>query len=90
MTPQTANLSVEERLAALEAAIAELRQRVPDTQPKNWVEEFSGSFQDEPEFEVVLAYGRAIRQGDYSVLDLIRCDRLCPYLGAIGATASSL
>jgi hypothetical protein len=33
------------------------------------VQQITGSFEDEPEFEVVLAYGRAIRQGDYSVLE---------------------
>jgi hypothetical protein len=35
---------------------------------KNWVEEASGSMRDIPEFDTVVAYGRAIRQGDYSGL----------------------
>jgi hypothetical protein len=30
---------------------------------------FTGSFKDEPAFEEVLAYGRAIRQGDESILE---------------------
>ncbi|MCU0548148.1 MAG: hypothetical protein MUC48_02255 [Leptolyngbya sp. Prado105] len=70
-TSQTANLSIEERLAAMEAALAEIQKRLPESDAQNWVEKFSGSFEDEPEFEVVLAYGRAIRQGDYSVLEPI-------------------
>ncbi|BAU12622.1 hypothetical protein LEP3755_31530 [Leptolyngbya sp. NIES-3755] len=65
-----ANLSIEERVAALEAAVAQLQQ--PSSTPNfNWVEQFSGSFKDEPEFEAVLAYGRAIRQGDDSLLGLV-------------------
>jgi hypothetical protein len=35
---------------------------------RNWVEEASGSMRDIPEFDTVVAYGRAIRQGDYSGL----------------------
>jgi hypothetical protein len=66
MMSRTIGLSVEDRLAALEAAMAELQLRVQPTQTRDWVEEFSGSFQDEPEFDKVLAYGQAIRRGDYS------------------------
>jgi hypothetical protein len=71
MISQTENRSVEERLTALEMAIADIQHQLPASQSQNWVEEFSGSLEDEPEFEVVLAYGRAIRQGDYSVLEPI-------------------
>jgi hypothetical protein len=64
-----ANTSLEERLAAVEAAIlavsakqhAELQQ-VVTPQPTNWLQQITGSFKDEPAFEEVLAYGRAIRQ----------------------------
>lgn len=35
---------------------------------KSWVEEASGSMKDIPEFDAVVAYGSAIRQGDYSGL----------------------
>jgi hypothetical protein len=61
------NTSLEERLAAVEAAIAELQQ-VVTPQPTNWLQQITGSFKDEPAFEEVLAYGRAIRQGDESIL----------------------
>ncbi|MBW4513618.1 MAG: hypothetical protein KME11_00150 [Timaviella obliquedivisa GSE-PSE-MK23-08B] len=62
------NTSLEERLAAVEAAIAELQQ-VITPQPTNWLQPVTGSFKDEPAFEEVLAYGRAIRQGDESILE---------------------
>jgi hypothetical protein len=72
MAPHT---SLEERLAAVEAATlavsakqpAELQQ-VVTPQPTNWLQQITGSFKDEPAFEEVLAYGRAIRQGDESIL----------------------
>jgi hypothetical protein len=32
--------------------------------PKNWVEEISGSMKDVPEFDVAMAYGRAIRESE--------------------------
>lgn len=61
--------SFEERLAAVEAAITELRTQVATSQPTNWLHQITGSFKDEPAFEDVLAYGRAIRQGDESLLE---------------------
>jgi hypothetical protein len=39
-----------------------------DAQPQNWVEEASGSLKDVPEFDVAIAYGRAIRAENYSGL----------------------
>jgi hypothetical protein len=62
------NLSLEDRLAAVEAVIADLQQQIADPQPTNWLKQITGSFKDEPAFEEVLAYGRAIRQGDESIL----------------------
>ncbi|NES17519.1 MAG: hypothetical protein F6K41_00830 [Symploca sp. SIO3E6] len=63
------NTSLEERLAAVEAMIAELQKKIADPQPANWLQQITGSFKDEPAFEEVLAYGRAIRQGDESLLE---------------------
>jgi hypothetical protein len=63
------NSSLEERLAAVEAAITELRKQIAVSQPTNWLQQITGSFKDEPAFEEVLAYGRAIRQGDESLLE---------------------
>ena len=65
----SSNTSLEERLAAVEAAITELQKQVTTPQPTNWLQQITGSFKDEPAFEEVLAYGRAIRQGDESLLD---------------------
>ncbi len=63
------NTSLEERMAAVEAAIADLQKQLAHPNPKNWLEQITGSFKDEPAFEDVLAYGRALRQGDESVLE---------------------
>ncbi|MCL1463046.1 hypothetical protein [Argonema galeatum] len=60
----------EERMAAVEAAIAKLQKQVTNPQPTNWLQQITGSFKDEPAFDEVLAYGRAIRQGDESVKPL--------------------
>lgn len=65
----TTNSSLEKRLTAVEAALAELQKQVGISQPTNWLEQITGSFKDESAFEDVLAYGRAIRQGDESVLE---------------------
>jgi len=64
------NTSLEERLAVVEATIAELQKKIADPQPGNWLQQITGSFKDEPAFEEVLAYGRAIRQGDESLLEV--------------------
>ncbi len=64
------NTSLEEWLAAVEAAIAELQKQVTTPQSTNWLQQITGSFKDEPAFEEVLAYGRAIRQGDESILEV--------------------
>ena len=64
------NALLEERLAAVEAAIAELQQQVTISQPTNWLQQITGSFKDEPAFEEVLAYGQAIRKEDESNLEM--------------------
>ncbi|MCC5638565.1 hypothetical protein LC593_22570 [Nostoc sp. CHAB 5844] len=63
------NTSLEQRLAVVEAAIAELQKQIAPPQPTNWLQQITGSFKDEPAFEEVLAYGRAIRQGEESLLE---------------------
>jgi hypothetical protein len=63
------NTTVEERLAIVEAAIAELQKQIALYQQTNWLQNITGSFKDEPAFDEVLAYGRAIRQGDESLLE---------------------
>jgi hypothetical protein len=57
--------TIEERLADLEEAIAELRNHLLIQPPApDWLELVIGSFKDEPAFDEVLAYGRAIRKGE--------------------------
>lgn len=63
------NNSLEERLAAVEAAITELRSQLSNSQSTNWLQQITGSFKDEPAFDEVLAYGRAIRQADRPVTE---------------------
>jgi len=63
------NTSLEERLTAVEAAITELRKQASTPQTPHWLQQITGSFRDEPAFEEVLTYGRAIRQGDESLLE---------------------
>lgn len=63
------NTSVEQRLAAVEAAVVDLQKQLADSQSPNWLQQVTGSFKDEPAFEEVLAYGRAIRQADYPLAE---------------------
>jgi hypothetical protein len=57
------NIPIEQRLAAVEIAVAEL-QRLLVVQPAatDWLQRFDGAFKDEPAFDEVIAYGRAIRE----------------------------
>ena len=63
------NISVEQRLAAVEAAVVDLQKQLADSQSLNWLQQVTGSFKDEPAFEEVLAYGRAIRQADHPLAE---------------------
>jgi hypothetical protein len=57
--------TIEARLAALEAAVAELQRNQLIQRPAaDWLEQIIGSFKDEPAFDEVLAYGRAYRKGE--------------------------
>lgn len=63
----TSETLIEQRLAAVEAAIAEIQHRLDrdePVQPENWVERFRGSFKDDPFFAEIVAYGQAIRAAD--------------------------
>jgi len=60
-----ARASVEERLAVVEAELAELKQRLNGRTPSTtWLDRIAGSMRDEPEFAEVLRLGRAIRDAD--------------------------
>ncbi len=57
--------NVEQRLATLEKAVAEIQSQLK-THPvaPDWIERISGSMKDKPEFLEVLEYGRQFRQVD--------------------------
>ena len=54
---------IEQRLEAVEIAVSEL-QRLLIVQPPatDWLRRFDGAFKDEPAFDEVVAYGRAMRE----------------------------
>ncbi len=58
-----AGQTVEERLDALELALAEVQRRLPPA-AADWISRVTGSQKEEPAFEEVLEYGRTFRQAD--------------------------
>ena len=59
---------IEQRLAALELAVTELRRRLLAQPPAtDWLQRFDGAFADELAFEEVIAYGRAMREAQTPV-----------------------
>ena len=53
---------LEQRLRAVEEAVARLERRLPPE--GDWIARVTGSFRDEPAFDEVLEYGRAFRHAD--------------------------
>jgi hypothetical protein len=62
----TTDTTFEQRLLALEDAVAEIRRQLAASPPatSNWIERFRGAFADEPAFAEVVAYGLAFRESD--------------------------
>jgi hypothetical protein len=59
------DMSIEQRLTAVETAVAEIQRRLANETPvQNWLERFTGAFKDEPAFAEVVAHGRALRLAD--------------------------
>jgi hypothetical protein len=59
------NAVLEERLTAVERALAELKDHVyRSQQARPWFEKMIGSMKDYPEFAEVVKLGREIRKGD--------------------------
>ena len=52
---------LEQRLAAVESQLAELR-RQSGPPATNWIEEIAGTFENDPVFEEVVRYGREYRE----------------------------
>ena len=55
--------TLDQRMTAMEAAVLQDRMKARETAP-DWLDRVTGSMKDEPAFDDVLAYGRAIRQAD--------------------------
>ena len=56
---------LEQRLKALEQAVAELQQRLPaSSSPSSWLDKVVGSVTDDEAFLEALALGRAYRHAD--------------------------
>jgi hypothetical protein len=56
---------IEQRLAAVEAAVRELQRLLTiRAQEPNWLEKVTGSITDESAFLEALEYGRSFRQAD--------------------------
>lgn len=61
---------LEQRLTALEQAVARLQQRFAGVEvSSNWLERITGSISDEAAFQGALEYGRALRQADRPATD---------------------
>jgi hypothetical protein len=60
-----AKATLDQRMTAMEEAVSELQELMKARRPApDWLERVIGSMKDEPAFNDVLAYGRAIRQAD--------------------------
>lgn len=59
-----ANITLEERVAALEAELALLKkERTKEAQPKRpWWEEIRGTFKNDPAYEEAMRLGREFRE----------------------------
>jgi hypothetical protein len=63
-------VTLEKRMTVLEEAVRELREELTARKPApDWLDRVIGSMKDEPAFDEVVAYGRAIRQADRLVGD---------------------
>jgi hypothetical protein len=61
----TTEQMLENRLEAVENAVAEIKRQLAATPPApNWLERMAGSFKDEPAFEEVIRLGREFREAD--------------------------
>lgn len=63
--PQAHEEIIEQRLTAVEKAVGELQRQLANLPSgPHWLEQITGSFKDEPAFEEVLEFGRALRSAD--------------------------
>ena len=56
-------LTIEERLTAVEHELAELRRKTPtERDGKSWIERIAGTFRDDPDFDEIVRLGREFRK----------------------------
>ena len=60
----SAEKGIEERLLALESAVAGLQFRLSRTAGPDWIDKITGSITDDEAFREALEYGRAFRHAD--------------------------
>ena len=64
--------TLEERMAALESEMRELRESIKARNPApDWLERVIGSMKDEPAFDEVLAHGRVLTAYEHYALTLL-------------------
>ncbi len=57
-------LTLEERVERLERQLATISSRLSENSHKPWWEKIAGVFENDPDFEEILALGREIREQD--------------------------
>ena len=56
-------MTVEDRLTAVEQQLADLKRRLPSRNDgKSWVERIAGTFKDDPNFDQIVRLGREFRK----------------------------
>lgn len=55
-------LSVEERLSAVEQQLADLKRRITTNDGRSWIERIAGTFKDDPDFDEIVRLGREFRE----------------------------
>ncbi len=56
-------LTIEERLTAVEHELAELKRKTPtERDGKSWIERIAGTFRDDPDFDEIVRLGREFRK----------------------------
>jgi hypothetical protein len=56
--------SLEQRVAALENELADIKRRMAAHGAEDWFARVAGSFEHEPDFDEVLRLGREMRRSD--------------------------
>jgi hypothetical protein len=55
--------TIESRLAKVERELAILKAKIPRGK-SNWIEEITGTFQDDPDFDEIVRLGKELRDAE--------------------------